>query len=101
MSIYAISFKLASDSTYQPRYTSLMEQIEKCARVWKETTSFAIVSTNETLQQLEHRLYFESSLLSSKDILFVVEVSGADAVIRGDDAFPSILGSMLPRLVEK
>ncbi|SFO01756.1 hypothetical protein [Sphingomonas sp. OK281] len=100
MSTYAVSFKLASDSTYHARYESLMGQIRACNTVWTETTSFALVSTNESISELENRLYFRTLLLTSTDLLVVIDVSGAAATIRGTNSYPHTLRALLPRITE-
>jgi hypothetical protein len=101
MSTYAISFKLESNSTYAARYTSLMEQIRACTNVWTETTSFALVSTNETIDQLEQRLYYKTLLSASSDILVVINVTGDAATIRGTNSYPHTLSALLPSIVQK
>ena len=101
MATYAISFTLESNSTYSTRYTSLMEQIRACATVWTETTSFALVSTNETLDQLEHRLYFSSLMICPNDLLVVINVTSDPATIRGTNLYPNTLRALLPSIVQK
>lgn len=100
MATYAISFKLETNSTYSARYTSLMEQIRACESCWTETTSFALVSTAETIDQLEHRLYYKS-LVTSTDILVVLNVTGDTATIRGINDYPHTLRGLLPGIIQK
>lgn len=100
MQTYAVSFKLASNSTYNARYESLMSQIRACDTVWTETTSFALVSSNETLGELENRLYYGTDLLASIDLLMVINVSGDPATFRGTNSYPHTLRSLLPNITE-
>lgn len=100
MSTYAISFHLEYNSTYTERYTSLMAAIRQCAKVWEETTSFAIVETHETLDTLERRLWL-SQFSSATDILMVIDISYDSCTIRGAAKKRAILKSILPQVQEK
>lgn len=101
MASYVISFRIHKDSNYQERYDSLVEQIKKCEKSWLETTSFALVRTSETLDTLEHRLYYKSTIISSKDLLFVVPVTDEPAILRGKDDYPATLRAILPKTATK
>jgi len=101
MSTFVISYMIKSDSTYASRYSSLVEQIRECSSKWEETTSFAVVSTAETLTALADRLYYKSLIISEKDILLVLDPNTGDAVIRGPVQYPNTLKSMLPKLAQK
>jgi hypothetical protein len=50
MSIFAISFRIHEDSTYEARYESLVEEIKKEATgsTWEETTSFFLIENTKT-----------------------------------------------------
>ncbi len=98
MGVYAISFRLHEDPTRSSRYDSLVEQIGKCATVWDETTSFALVETSESLSELEHRLYYKSTIIASKDLLLVLRLSDDPAILRGEDRIPSTLRRLRPRV---
>lgn len=100
---YAVSFELKSDDTYGSRYTSLMEQIRKApsTQVWTETTSFALVSTTETLDTFEHRLYYSTTLSSTKDKLLVIDHANSSAIARGPFLYPATLGSHFKTFVQK
>ena len=101
MPSFAISFRVHEDSTYRVRYQSLVEQIKKCSYAWLETTSFALVRTSETLDDLEFRLYYDSKLQADRDLLFVVPVTDEPAILRGKDNLPNTLRAILPKAVNK
>lgn len=101
MGKFAISFTLKSDDTWSERYISLMGQIRACKKVWEETTSFALVETDENLDGLEHRLYYKSSISSSKDILLVIDVSYKSCSIRGATNNRAKLKEIMPGILEK
>ncbi len=91
---YAISFEIKSDSTYSDRYQSLMEQISKTPgnpAPWAETTSFVLVRSDEKIDDLAHRLYYSSKLISTKDKLLVVDHVSNVAVARGPIEYPNTL----------
>ena len=103
MSTYAISFNLLygnDGDSYSERYASLMAAIRKCPKVWDETTSFAVVETSETITDLERRLWL-SKFDSTKDILFVVDITYKDCTIRGATKNRSKLKEILPHIQEK
>jgi len=70
MSLFAISFRIHEDSTYETRYESLVEQIQKEAvdNTWEETTSFYLIeSEQKTSKSLCDDLYNNSKIIDSKD----------------------------------
>lgn len=92
---YAVTFVLKSDSDYADRYDSLMDQINAhpSKMVWSETTSFALVETTEGLETFADRIYFQSSVMSSKDKLVVIDHLNGNAVARGPIQYPNTLKS--------
>jgi hypothetical protein len=91
---YAISFELKSDSDYSERYQSLMDEIRKTPGnpgVWTETTSFVLLRSAETIDVLEHRLYYRSKLNAAKDKLLVIDHHSGVAVARGPIEYPNTL----------
>lgn len=101
MPSYVVSFRIHQDTTRQSRYDSLVEEIKKCKTSWLETTSFALVQSDESLDDLEHRLYYKSKILADKDLLFVVPVTDEPAILRGKDLLPYTLRAILPKTVNK
>ena len=91
---YAISFEIKSDATYGERYRSLIQEIAKTpgsTGFWAETTAFILIRSNEAIEDLEHRLYYKSKLLSSKDKLLVIDHVNNVAVARGPFEYPNTL----------
>lgn len=101
MGVYAVSFELKSDSDYSERYDSLIEQLKLKGDMWDETTSFALVKTEESLDDFEHRLYFKSKLIASKDKLFVIDVTDRPCIARGAFLMPFTLKSIMPKVDQK
>lgn len=102
MATYAISFQIKYDSgdNWGERYNSLMAAINSCSKVWSETTSFCLVQTNETLTELERRLWL-TKFDATQDILFVVDVSYDSCTIRGATKKRATLKELMPALQEK
>ena len=95
MATYAVSFHLKKDSTYNDRYHSLMEEIEKSTVIWAETTSFCLVRSSKTLATFTSSLFL-TDFNPLKDKLLVMEVGGVDASARGDIERRADLRSLLP-----
>ena len=86
MSLFAISFRIHEDSTYETRYESLVEQIQKEAvdNTWEETTSFYLIeSEQKTSKSLCDDLYNNSKIIDSKDIILVINLSNKGYSQRG------------------
>jgi hypothetical protein len=99
MTIFAISFRIHEDSTYEDRYESLVKEIEKEATgsTWGETTSFYIIeSAQTTSKSLCDDLYNHSQILESKDILLVVNLSAKGYTQRGAK-YPNTLKSLMDK----
>lgn len=102
MSTYAITFTIHYDNSdsWNLRYNSFMAEVRKCPVVWDETTSFCLVQTAETIDQLERRLYL-SLFDASKDKLLVIDVSYDAAICRGAISDKVKLGNLLPGIQKK
>lgn len=72
-----------------------MAEINKCTKVWSETTSFCLCETSETLQAFEIRLFL-SKFSPSQDKLLVMDVDYDSAIARGKIDYPATLRSLLP-----
>ena len=98
MSILAITFRIHEDSTYQERYDSLIEQIkaEASDSTWEETTSFFIIESNKSSKALCDDLYMHSSILESKDVLLVINLSQKGYSQRGAQ-YPNTLRSLMDK----
>lgn len=101
MTVYAVSFTLASDSTYGDRYDSLMKQVRAKGKIWEETTSFALVETSESLSDFEIRLYVDSDFNATKDLMVVIAVTGCNGICRGKNALSATLSSIAPEIEQK
>lgn len=101
MSVYAVSFRIHEDSTYQTRYASFTAQLQQGSKThWDETTSFALVETDETIDGFCSRIYVYSGFDSSKDLYLVLYTNKLSARVRGSVKYPHTLQSLLPYLVK-
>jgi hypothetical protein len=98
MSLFAISFRVHEDSTYQERYDSLVKEIKSEAidKIWDETTSFFLIESDKTSKTLCNDLYLHSNILESKDILLVINLSQ-----KGYDQRGAKLPNRLSNLMDK
>jgi hypothetical protein len=99
MAIFAISFRVHEDATYQDRYDSLIEQINKEAKgdsTWEETTSFFIIESSKTSKSLCDDLYHQSKILESKDLLLVVNLTSKAYAQRGAQ-YPHTLDGLMQK----
>jgi hypothetical protein len=97
MTIFAISFRIHEDSTYEERYESLVEQIANAATdsTWEETTSFYVIeSAHTSSKSLCDELYNNSKILESKDLLLVINLSQKGYAQRGAK-YPNTLDSLM------
>ena len=98
MAIFVISFRIHEDLTYQERYNSLVQQIndEAIGKVWDETTSFFIIESNKSSKALCDDLYMHSTILDSKDILLVINLSQKGYAERGAQ-LPNRLANLMAK----
>lgn len=101
---YAISFELKADSTYSERYQSLMDEIRKTPGdpgLWTETTSFALIRSNEKIDDLDHRLYVKTSFDHTRDRILIIDHANNVAIARGKIEYPATLKSHFKSCVIK
>ena len=74
MAVFAISFRIHYDSTYDDRYASVVDAIKYEAQgdYWDETTSFFLISSDKASKDLAFSIYALSKLAVSKDLLVVL-----------------------------
>jgi len=99
MAVYAVSFDLEYDSTYQDRYTTFMEQVKMGGAWWADTTSFVVVRTGETIDPFCTRIYTQSGFNSAKDLYLVCDTEKLSARIRGKFKDKDIF-KLMPYLIE-
>lgn len=104
MAKYAISFRFDHSAhaghSYAERYISFMEQVRK-TRAWEETTSFALTTSTETIEQIADRLYLSSHFSAAFDTMLIIDIERGVAVSRGVIEYPATLGGKLNRLIQK
>ncbi len=100
---YAISFRIDNAThtfTYGERYQSLVEQI-RISGAWEETTSFALISSDETIEELAGRLYINSHFNAAYDLMLIIDIERGVAISRGPLVYPATLKSKLNAIVLK
>lgn len=102
MAKHAITFRIRwnNSDSYNERYESFMEQVRKTP-VWEETTSFALVTTNEGAEALCDRLYYYSKFNASIDTMVIIDISSGYAVSRGVIDDPARLRASVNLLLQK
>lgn len=86
MAHFLVSFRLASDSTYQERYDSVIERIDAIktnGAVWDETSSVSIFEANGTAASVCDDLYYQTKLNANKDQLVVIDTVAREVAQRG------------------
>lgn len=96
---FIVSFRLASDSTYQERYESLDARVHEIAQggvgnTWEETSSMYIFIAEGNAQSICDDLYFQTKVDESKDQLLVIDVSRRQHAERGVK-YPNTLAKVL------
>ena len=102
MSTFAVTFDIKFDTAtnWNRRYDSLMAAINKCKRVWKETTSFCLVETTETLDDFERRLFL-TDFDGSQDKMLVIDVGYDSCISRGAIKDKALLRALMPMVQSK
>ena len=81
---YAVTFRIHSDTTYDDRYNTFVEQVIKGASYWWDgTTSFYAIETTEELDAYCSRIYLKSNFSNLKDIFVVVNIETGVGRARG------------------
>lgn len=103
MAKYAISFRFDNEThgyTYAQRQKSFMDEIRK-STAWEETTSFALITSAETIEALVSRLYLKTHFDQEFDLMIVIDIEKGIAATKGKVAYPATLRSMLNGLIQK
>lgn len=100
MAHFIVTFRIASDSGYQERYDSFVEQVYKLAvggigSTWEETTSFFSFVAAGTVASVCSALYLKSSFDSSKDIMVVIELDSRTKATKGPVKYANTLDGAL------
>ncbi len=91
MAIFAITFRIHNDATYERRYNSVVEAIKKqtTSKYWDEPTSFFLIENSLNSTDLANSINQSSELNEDRDLLLVVNLSAkgyqAVGLVRDDD----------------
>ena len=99
MTHFVISFRIHSDTTYQDRYNSFVDQVRAIGGgiggVWEETSSFFAIEATGSAASICDNLYFASAFDSSKDVMLVIDLDSKNKATKGPIKYPNILSSTL------
>lgn len=101
MPLFAISFRIFEDSTYQERHNCLVGQILKEAvgdigDTWDETASFFVIRSNKLSKSLCDDLYMSAKMSEQQDVLLVINLSEKGYAHRGI-RHPKIFRALMTR----
>ena len=99
MAIFAITFRIHDDETYQARWASVVEAIrqETTSDYWEEPTSFALIESSKSSSDVADSVNNNSKLAPSKDLLVVINLS----VTKGHKALGVIHDNDFQKLMAK
>ena len=98
MAVYNVSFRIKQIGDHASRY----ESVVKCIRAeaidgdtWEETTSFVVLKSDKSAQDLCDAIYFGSEFMPDWDKLLVVNLSVKDQATKGAIDYPATLASLM------
>jgi hypothetical protein len=98
MAIFAVTFRIHEDATYNDRYVSVINAIQSLtiSTYWDEPTSFFLVESTMSSADLANAIDVNSSI-ASKDLLLVINLSQT----KGHKAIGSVKNANLGKLMAK
>lgn len=77
MAIFAITFRIHDDSTYDERYESVMAAItaQSTSTYWAETTSFYLIEAKKKSADLAAEIDANSKFADDRDLLVVINLT--------------------------
>jgi len=77
MAIFAVTFRLHENPTYQERWESLVIAIrqETTSTYWDEPTSFFLIESNKSSADVADSIHANSKLDETVDLLVVINIS--------------------------
>ena len=96
--IYAIAFRIKPDDSYEERLQSVVAVTRRGALgVWEEFTSFMVIETNKTTDELAQSIYLDSKFDGARDGMVVVSLSYQHYVARGGIEQGTALAHLMSR----
>lgn len=86
MALFAITFRIHEDATYQDRYDSLVEVLKAIGsggKYWDEPTSFFLITSTRSAADLATLIRDMSNISEQKDLVFIMNVSAPQYSILG------------------
>jgi hypothetical protein len=98
MSLFAITFRIHYDTTYDERYDSVVKAIKELttSTYWAEPTSFFLIESDGVSADVANAIDSNSQLAPSKDLLVVINLSQ-----KGYKGIGHITDSDLHKLMDK
>ncbi len=98
MALFAITFRIDYDATYDSRYESVVNAIkaESTSTYWDEPTSFFLIESGKSSAGLAESIDAASTLDGRKDLLLVINLSQ-----RGYKPIGNVRDADLHKLMER
>jgi hypothetical protein len=93
MALFAVSFRIHDDASYEERYQSLVDALMLCAapnKFWDRTTSFFLIENASNSAGLAEAIDQNSLFDESKDLLVVINLSQKGYKVLGKNTDPDI-----------
>lgn len=99
MSIFAVTYRIHDDASYNERWESVVAAIrhETTSTYWEEPTSFALIESGKSSEQVADSINANSKLAPGKDLLVVINLS----VTQGHKAIGPIKDGDFQKLMAK
>jgi hypothetical protein len=99
MEVFWITFRIKSDSTYDDRYTALVNAVHVHAVEgwWSEPTSFWLVGSNSSRAQIAASI--KAAIAPSKDLALIGSMAHTGATLIGKADDLATLKLLEPKLV--
>jgi len=92
---FVVTFRIASDATYQERYESFVDKAREIAGgggyCWEETTSFYAFKAAGTANSVCEALYFGTQFSPFKDTMVVIDLDNRQKAVKGYVQYPHTL----------
>lgn len=98
MAVFNISFRIKQEGDHAKRYESVVAAITAQAKkgsTWEETTSFFVLESDKSTDELCDAIYYKSDFMTDWDKLLVVNLSVKTHATKGHIEYPNTLNSLM------
>lgn len=99
MSTFIISFRVGSEGDYSQRYQTMMARIFAISttNTWEETTSFVLIDSPRSAEDIATDIYVNSDMNSKFDTLLVIDLDNGLHATRGVVKYPNTLAGFFKK----